>query len=92
MWPIQSKVSRKMQKNAEKCRKRQKKAAHLSENDFCVLFFLLGVRAASADADAEYEKLNILLLLSRTNQCFYLLVQNKLRLLSRVLVSLHTDT
>lgn len=79
-----------MQKNAEKCRKRQKKAAHLSENDFCVLFFLLGVRAASADA--EYEKLNTLLLLSRTNQCFYLLVQNKLRLLSRVLVSLHTDT
>lgn len=68
----------------------QKKAAHLSENDFCVLFFLLGVRAASADA--EYEKLNTLLLLSRTNQCFYLLVQNKLRLLSRVLVSLHTDT
>lgn len=86
MWPIQSKVSRKMQKNAEKGRKR------LSENDFCVLFFLLGVRAASADADAEYEKLNTLLLLSRTNQCFYLLVQNKLRLLSRVLVSLHTDT
>lgn len=43
--------------------------------------------------DAEYEKLNTLLLLSRTNQCFYLLlVQNKLRLLSRVLVSLHTDT
>lgn len=75
-----------MQKNAEKGRKR------LSENDFCVLFFLLGVRAASADADAEYEKLNTLLLLSRTNQCFYLLVQNKLRLLSRVLVSLHTDT
>lgn len=41
LWPIQSKVSRKMQKNAEK-------SAHLSENDFCVLFFVLGVRAASS--------------------------------------------
>lgn len=38
LWPIQSKVSRKMQKNAEKC----------STPDFCVLFFVLGVRAASS--------------------------------------------
>lgn len=145
-----------MQKNAEK-------SAHLSENDFCVLFFVLGVRAASSVQEniiraykrksfttkketlttfllfkhliygrfpptaihififlvlnlrtqrysglkmmsiqplmnykirhlhhliiyvtmMQNEKLNTLLLLSRTNQCFYLLlVQNKLCLLS----------